>query len=679
MASIKVIGQVDALASVPQEQGFWSKHSSASGFRSKAVLDTPSTVSSFPAELLRDQQAKSLADITKNDSSTVVSSSPLWFDRVSVRGFALSVDAVQRDGLSVNDQGKIALENKAAVELSKGLSALRYGVTSPGGVVNYVVKRPTEEPMSRVALSANSFGAKGIHGDFGGRFGDEDQFGVRVNIAKDDIANHTKQTGERTFFSTFLDWRVTDNFLVELDFEHHDHQTNSVRTLNLGSFADIATAKEIFPKLDAKSPVVESWTIEPNRQTYLATHFHYKINDAWRSSLSLHESKLWRHQNSTSVGSASLQPNGDYDVYLYYAPDQERNNRGLLLLVEGDFSTGLLDHELAFGYNSIRRDMTWPDSYSGQIGTNNLFSPVSITNPRQSSGPSYLGNRTEQTSLFVADTISFSDWLQVFGGLRQTEIIRYAGSPDGLTKNYDKSAITPTLGVVYKPQPNLSLYTSYATGIELGGTAPNSAINRGEVMNPLESHQIEVGAKYELTPETLLTLAVFQIDKGLEYVNAANYFVQDGRQVHKGLELNFSGRATDNLRMIAGFAYLDARVEKTANTALIGKRPRGIPEWQTNLYADYDLSSVMPGLSINSGLYYSGEKAIDNLNTWMADSYIRMDAGIRYQQRLSDKRFATYRFNVENLTDKRYLANTSGGSLDFGAPRMAKASVEIDF
>lgn len=145
------------------------------------------------------------------------------------------------------------------------------------------------------------------------------------------------------------------------------------------------------------------------------------------------------------------------------------------------------------------------------------------------------------------------------------------------------------------------------------------------------------------------------------------------------MELSLSGNVTDRLKMIAGAAYLDAEVEKTANTALIGKTPQGVPEWQANLYADYDLSPILQGLSVNGGAYYVGSKPIDSLNTWNAASYVRLDAGVRYKQKLSGEKAATYRLNVENLTDKEYLANTSFGYLNFGDPITVKASVEFEF
>ena len=183
--------------------------------------------------------------------------------------------------------------------------------------------------------------------------------------------------------------------------------------------------------------------------------------------------------------------------------------------------------------------------------------------------------------------------------------------------------------------------------------------------------------------DALLTAAVFQIDKGLTLDrnngDGTRTRLQDGRQVHRGVEVTANGQVSRNLRLLAGIAYLDAEIEKTSNAALIGKKPQGVPDWQANLYADYALGSWLPGLSVNAGLYYGGRKAIDPGNLWLADSYVRLDAGVKYAHRIGSGKEVTYRLNVENLTDEKYLESTTWGALQFGAPRTVYASASLSF
>lgn len=680
LPEVLVTAGADLGGPTARERGYRAESSAATGFREQPILDTPFSVVAFPAELITDLQARTLMDVVRNDPSVSRSSSPLWYDRINVRGFYLGVDAVFRDGLSINDQGNIALENKAAVELSKGVSALRYGATSPGGTINYLVKRPPDEPLAWLRLYGDGHGSYGAHADLGGHFGGEGQFGVRVNAAWEEPDTYVDDyLADRRFFSTFADWQVTPDLRLELDFEYQDQEKSALDIPALWSWDTLEEARAAFDRLEPDTVGRQPWAVEPNIQTYLAGHLLYRINDDWRLRLSALDARLTRDQNSASIVSA--QPNGDYDMYLYYSPGQERNNTATQAVVEGDLATGPVHHALAFGYDGIRRDMIYPDGFYDVIGTGNLFTNPRVPNPNPPSDAAYLANRSEQASFFLTDTLGIGERVQLYGGVRHTELRAYGrdAAADPLTTRYDETAVNPSFGLVFKPIQALSLYASYGEGIEQGGIAPLGTTNQDQVMDPIESTQYEAGVKYELTEGALLTAAVFSIDKGLEYIDGSNTYVQNGRQIHDGLEVILSGQATRDLRLIAGAAWLDARVDKTADTSLVGKRPQGVPEWQANLFADYNLSRFVPGLGVNVGVYYGGEKPIDAENTWYAESWTLLNLGVSYEHRIGAGRLATWRVNLENVTDERYLANTTFGYLEFGAPRTLFASVEIAF
>lgn len=698
LAPINVIANVDIPLALQQERGYRSQRSAVSGFRAQDVLDTPFSVATFSAEVIEDQQAKSLADVIRNDPSISLAGDPHWFERVNVRGFNLSTNAVYRDGLSINDQGSIALENKAAIEVNKGLSALRYGATSPGGTINYVVKRPTLEPLRMVGLNANDDGGVGVRADLSGRFGKDAQFGYRINAAAEELRSYVKPfKGDKQFVSGFFDWQISDRLTLELDLEHQRLDKLSLRGPFLWWWgwgedgAAVAAAQAAFDRLGPDTYATQKWAMEPNEQTYIVARASYQINDEWKIRLAAHRSELWRDQNSSSVWDV-VSPNGDYEADIFYSPDQERNNTAYQLVFEGDVTHGSMRHELAFGYDQVQRDMTFPDGVYDSIGFDNIFNPVGMPRPGvgpADAGPSYLANRSRQRSFFVTDNFTINEHWGVFSGLRHTTIQQFSGgsATQRPSKSYDQSVVNPTFGLIYKPTPTSTLYISYAEGIEqggvvgLGGATPYT--NARAQLPPLESRQYEAGWKWELNSETMLTAAVFEIDKGLEIDrnngNGTRTRVQDGRQVHRGVEFTAGGQLSPNLRMIAGVAYIDAKIEKTSNAALRGKTPQGIPEWQANLYADYSLNAWIPGLSVNGGVYYGGRKSIDPGNLWFADSYVRLDGGIKYVQRFAGGQQATYRLSIENLTDKRYLSNTTFGALQFGAPRTVRLSANLSF
>ncbi len=650
------------------------------GFRAQPVLDTPFSVSAFSADFIKDIQARTLLDITRNDPSVTQAEDPLFYDRVIVRGFYLSTDAVFRDGLGINDQGTIALDNKQAVEITKGLSSNRQGITSPGGTINYVVKRPSVEALTQVGASVDGFGSYGASADVSRRFGEGDRFGVRVNVAADEIRTFLDDVeGNRVFAAAAFEWQATERLLLESELEFQDRELTSVGTLGIWAFADEATARALLPRLGPKNQPRQAWAVEPNQQLYYSGRATYEIAGGWRVRVAAQRGELSRDQRGISA--ENIQANGDYDVAYYFNPSQERNNTGILGVIEGDVETGPIRHELAFGYDYIRREMTSSEGdFYGVIGSSNLFDEVAVPEVNPTVGPSVLQFRSDQTSLFVTNTAKIGELIQVFGGARLTRLENRNRDAGVLRETYDKEVVTPTVGVVVKPHTGLSLYVSYAEGIEQGGTAPDTAVNAREIFDPLRSEQVEIGAKWEITPRALLTVAAFEIDKGLEFLDpGSNLYVQNGRQVHRGVEATLAGSLGEQLRVIAGAAWLDAAVEATDDPALVGKRPQGVPEWQANLYADYDLSPMLDGLAVNAGLYYGGEKPIDLYETWSADAYVRFDAGLRYRHRVGDQANFIWRLAVENLTDEVYLANTTFGYLNFGTPRTVKLSLTVDF
>jgi iron complex outermembrane receptor protein len=692
---VTVTGRADRPVAPSQEQGYRSRRATGAGFREQDLLDTPYSNTVIGAEVMRDQLAKSLIDVVKNDPSVTPSDNPHWYDRVTIRGFNLGVDSIYRDGLSINDQGSIALENKAAVEINKGLSALRYGVTSPGGTVNYALKRPTDEDLRIVHLTADEYGGFGLHADLGGRVGEQGHFGYRINLAGERLRSHVDPyRGEKRFASGFFDWRIGQRLRLEFDLEHQRLDKLSVRMPSLWWWgwdegpAAVAAAQASFSRLDAGTYAYQDWAMEPNRQTQAGVRAHYQINDAWKASFAVHQGKLERDQNSGGVWT-TVGADGEYEAEIYYSPDQERNNRSMQLVVQGDVQHGGLRHELAFGADSVRRDMTWSNGVNIAIGFDNIFAPRGLPRPSlrpADAGPALLQNRVRQASWFLTDTLVLNERWRMFGGLRHTSLKQYGGATatTPVRKQYDESALNPNFGLMYKPHPQATFYASYAEGIEQGGVVNDpSYTNDGEILAPLESQQLEVGAKWEAGADALLTLALFEIDKGLEIDrnngNGTRTRVQDGRQVHRGVELTGSGQLTRDLKLIAGAAYLRPQIDKTDNAVLAGKKPRGIPNWQGNLYVDYSLQRWLPGLSVNGGIYASGRKAIDQRNLWMASGYVRFDAGLKYAQVLAGGQEMVYRLTVNNLADKRYLANTTSGSLQFGAPRSILASASLQF
>ena len=157
---------------------------SVAGFSNAPLLETPASVTVLTSQQMLDLQIRSTTDAAKFDASLSDSYNAVGYaEQFSIRGFKLdNASSYRQDGMAIPGDTQIPLENKERLEVLKGLSGLQAGVSAPGGIVNYVTKRPTDTPLRSVVLEERERGT--LYGaiDLGGRFEDT-RFGYRVNVA----------------------------------------------------------------------------------------------------------------------------------------------------------------------------------------------------------------------------------------------------------------------------------------------------------------------------------------------------------------------------------------------------------------------------------------------------------------------------------------------------------------
>ena len=170
-----------------------------------------------------------------------------------------------------------------------------------------------------------------------------------------------------------------------------------------------------------------------------------------------------------------------------------------------------------------------------------LSNPVDVTNPFSEfydyssvkPGPD-IWTRTTYKDAFLSDTLRLGENWDVILGLRH---INLRNNRLNSSTTYDKSAITPTLAIVYRPVEGLSLYGSYIEDLSQGATAPRTAANANQVFPPQVSRQYEFGAKAEYN-DWSASAALFRIEQALTYTTPDNVFTQEGEARYQGLELN---------------------------------------------------------------------------------------------------------------------------------------------
>lgn len=322
----------------------------------------------------------------------------------------------------------------------------------------------------------------------------------------------------------------------------------------------------------------------------------------------------------------------------------------------------------------------WGDGFWGQIGSTNIHNPTAINQPGLSDS-AYPAARWREHGVFVNDVLALSpEWDLHLGG-RHARIDRRFFNADGSTYGaYQKSRFTPSVAAVFKPIRSLSVYATYAEGLEQGGTAPLGTTNANAVMAPLVSKQFEAGLKGEVG-QMSWEASLFRIAKAAEYTrsnaDSSSTFVQDGRQVHQGLELSSSGKLSRELTMFGSAMWLDAKLADTADPTVSGKRPAGVAAHRLAMTTEY-APHGLAGWTFVANWSRTGKRAVTAANSVFAPDYDVFGLGIRHEGRLGGYE-VTVRVSIDNLFDKSYWGTVYDDYLVPGAPRTAWASMSLSF
>jgi iron complex outermembrane receptor protein len=643
-------------------------------------LDVPFSMSAYTSKMIEDQQARTLADVLDNDPSVRMSRGFGNFAQTFViRGFTLAGDDISLNGLyGITPRQLVSTEALERVELFKGANAFLNGA-SPGGSaigggVNLQLKRAEDAPLTRVTIDGSGSGELGGHVDIGRRFGSEGQFGIRVNQAIRDgetAVDREHQNSNTT--AVALDWRG-DKVRLSADFLYQKEHIGSGRALYNFTGNVLPTPPA------ATSNYAQSWSYTTLEDNVGILRAEYDFLPNWTAYITggvRHTNENGEYSNPTWNGSP-----GTISATRLNAPHQEDALSGEVG-VRGRFITGPVSHFVTAGVSGTRLDSQSAYTYAPSFSTGFVNPPQVPYPPTTLQGGNL--NDPQTTALTLLRSVSASDTLGFFNdrvlatvGVRHQSIGVNNYSYTGVqTLAYNDAITTPLFGLVIKPWQNVSLFANRSEGLAAGTTAPQGTANYGQSLPPYRSKQIEFGAKYD-TARFGASIAFYQIEKPSAYTNASNVYVADGLERHRGIETSVYGSPIKNVRLIAGVSYISGQLLNQSSAATNGNRPVGVPTFQYNLGAEYDIAWV-PGLTLNARWIHTGREYANITNTASIAAWDRFDLGARYATQIYGKP-TTFRVSVLNVTNKAYWSSVSSSNyLTLGAPRTVLLSMTTDF
>lgn len=672
------------------DQGYRSDHVPALGpWEGRALKDTPYSVSFIPKQLIETviagdmDQIYKMNPIVQNSAPSTVYGTPY----AAIRGFHSQSGVMDGLRLSSTSTG-IAMEELERVEIMNGLSGFMYGVGNPGGVTNYILKRPTYERT--IALRAGNYGNKQWFGhiDLGNRIDSDGIFAYRLNISHQNGETSKKdQKVQRTLVSGALDWNINPNLLVQVEAAHTYYRVDGIDSRFYAySDSSFGALDYWIAPLKNNKTYTPSWTFLETKTHRIGTNVKFAINDTF----SFRGAYLYKRdvQESINLYPAFFADSGFANGWPSRSAPSYNIAQGAYAYLDSVFSTVGIGHKLTVGVSGdtlhVRRhatnfvNATNSPSYTDPYDLMTWAMPPAFND--QNWGRTHKSSDSRNYNIIVGDDIQFTDSLSALIGFNRSQIVtkNYDGTGE-VTASYDKAVITPTVSLLFKPIETVTTYASYIEGLEKGSIIPNDPLlynEPGKILKPFISKQYEIGTKYAPTDNFLITGALYRIEKANSYEEIGSdgkrTINQDGLEIHQGIELTATGQVTKNLTLIVGGTLMDLSTKKITNAAFQGKKPTGVASTLAKIYAQYMLPGVS-GLSLSGGAFYSGSMYKDAANLQKIDGYVVFDIGLHYRTRIA-RHPVSFNLNVANLTDKSYWAT----SYSLGIPRNIAFSVRTE-
>ena len=431
----------------------------------------------------------------------------------------------------------------------------------------------------------------------------------------------------------------------------------------------------------------QPWTNNRSEKDVVGAKFVTTLDDTFTLRTAVRYGNMWRE--NTYIDAILTNAGGSYTESTTRTTRQTESTVAGYSLVDAKFDTAGIRHLITFGYTDAYYYYTRGPNVTTTLGPSSVDSPAQFAEPTSAVPGTSNFQAQNLGNILIGDRIMLNPYWSALVGVNDARVNQTGGGVNGPpssvlgTPNFHQDEVSPSYSLLFTPSSWITFYGTYIQALSLGDQAPNTAngipvVNAGAVLPPSVSTEYEAGAKIDLASFNLTT-AFFNINKINAETNPATHvFIQDGRQVHQGIEVIGKGKITDQLTFVGGFTIMDAKIEQaTALPASSGKIPINVPEQQARAYFEYAVPpSFVSGLTFVAGANYYGRRPVDALNTGFMPSATIFDAGLRYEPIVYGRKL-TFNLTVSNIFNTAYWASYNASGMLLGAPRIIALSGKI--
>ncbi|WP_417550229.1 TonB-dependent siderophore receptor [Methylophaga sp.] len=640
------------------------------------VMEIPNSVSVITRQRIEDQNLVRVEEALAQVTGVTVTPWDGATFQIRSRGYFLepSYDGLPAfGGLNATQQFDIAMFDR--VEVLRGPAGLFQGSGQPGGTVNFVRKRAPSEAQGSMSLTHGSWSNNRAEFDAGAPLNKDGSLRGRfVATIQDREFYYDDANSRKKFLYGTLDYDLTSSTTFSLHFASQDDKTtpfSGLPTYTDGRLIDTSRSTNLMP----------SWAQSDTRNQTIGVEAAHSLNNGWLiKAVASHSTSDW-YLNDAFPTTGVDPDNNLIANYRSRGWDDESSRDAVDLYATGPFSLFGRQHEATIGSNYER--------YSGETlyGANTNLSNIPLGSaelvPENNVKPyvSGSGYETRQNGIYSQLRLSVTEPLTlVLGGRLSNFTTRSRRVSPSIATPWDvrtreRDTFTPYAGVVYRINQQLALYTSYSDIF-----MPQSQMDvSGNTLEPREGKQIEFGIKADAYDGKLqLGASVFRTrDVNRAFNDLANpgFSISAGEVEVKGAELEISGSPTDNLDLMAGYAYLTSsyevdRLNEGSKFSLFE------PKHSLKFYGTYRFAGTpwraSAGMIANSAINGTGEKGVRE-----GSGYAVFNAQLGYN--ISQNTSLT--LALDNLTDRKYYERIGGlNSYNiYGEPRTVSLNLRTGF
>jgi len=613
------------------------------------------------------------------------------------RGFI--TQSLLRNGIAGKITNNVDASNLERLESIKGPSATLFGslLTSYGGLINRVTKKPTENFGGEISYQTGSYGLNRITADVNTALNDDHTALLRVNGAYNNTNTFQDYGRTRSYFiAPSFTYKVNDKLTIAIDAEISNVDASSIplmylhwgqtpNTLGIHSASDI--------NMNWKRSFTGGEFMMNTKTANIFAKADYQISENWKSQ--------------TVLSTSSNQSEGP-QTWFYLLPDNkmERNvwnidGRDNITEFQqnfnGEFNVLGMKHRFLLGGDIYRLETKsgigylptfWTFDtidYTDGSATYNNFNPKAVEALLQQGTSDKTQSSLTTYSAYIADAINVTDRLILSAALRFDHYDNqgiFNSATNTTAGAFSQNALSPKFGAVYQIiKDEVSLFGNYQNSFK---NVLNTNPGATESFDPEKANQFEAGIKINGFQNRLsATLSYYNIEVKdiVRATDLPGINVQDGNQTSKGFEAEITSNPIPGLNFILGYAFNNSKLNKVSDAGYNGLRPETAgPENMINYWISYSLQTTnLKGLGFGFGGNYGDENYVYNKNTgsevetYSLPSYAVVNAAIYYDQ-------PKYRFSlkVNNLTDELYF-NGGYTTTNVQAPRTFMGSVSYKF